>query len=38
MKTNIIVVLDRSGSMASVKEDVEGGFNTFLDDQKKIKR
>lgn len=38
MKTNhtdITVVLDRSGSMASVADDTIGGFNRFLDDQKK---
>lgn len=32
----IIVVLDRSGSMASIKEDMEGGFNTFIDEQRKL--
>jgi hypothetical protein len=38
MKTNhtdITIVLDRSGSMASVASDTIGGFNRFLDDQKK---
>jgi hypothetical protein len=35
MKTEIIVITDRSGSMQSIKPDVIGGFNTFLDDQKK---
>jgi hypothetical protein len=34
--TEIIVVLDRSGSMASIKADMEGGFNTFLAEQKKV--
>lgn len=33
--TDITVVLDRSGSMASVKNDTIGGFNTFLADQQK---
>jgi len=33
--TEIIVVLDRSGSMASVKSDVIGGFNSFIENQKK---
>ena len=33
--THIAVVLDRSGSMASCKSDVIGGFNQFLNDQKK---
>lgn len=33
-KTEIVVVLDRSGSMQSVKADTIGGFNQFLDTQK----
>lgn len=33
--TDISIVLDRSGSMESVKSDTIGGFNAFLDDQKK---
>lgn len=32
--TEIIVVLDRSGSMWSVKEDSEGGYNSFIEEQK----
>lgn len=28
-KTEIVVILDRSGSMASLKADMEGGFETF---------
>jgi uncharacterized protein YegL len=32
--TFIAVVLDRSGSMSSVRADTIGGFNTFLRDQK----
>jgi von Willebrand factor type A domain-containing protein len=28
--TDIILVVDRSGSMASVKEDAEGGVNAFI--------
>ena len=31
----IIVVIDRSGSMESIKKDAIGGFNQFLADQKK---
>jgi Mg-chelatase subunit ChlD len=31
---HISIVLDRSGSMASIASDVVGGFNTFLADQK----
>ena len=35
-KTEIVIVLDRSGSMASIKKDIEGGFKTFLDKQKTL--
>lgn len=38
MKQNsidITVLLDRSGSMESIKHDMEGGFATFLDEQRK---
>jgi hypothetical protein len=34
--TDIIVVLDRSGSMSPLQADVIGGFNRFLEDQKKV--
>lgn len=34
--TDITIVLDRSGSMESVANDTIGGFNRFLDDQKKV--
>jgi hypothetical protein len=37
MKTLIIVIMDESGSMGSKKNDVIGGFNSFISDQKKIK-
>jgi hypothetical protein len=30
MKTDITMLLDRTGSMAAVREDTVGGFNTFL--------
>jgi hypothetical protein len=33
--TDITVILDRSGSMSTVKSDTIGGFNTFLEEQKK---
>lgn len=36
MKTEIAVVLDRSGSMGSVRDDTIGGFNAFLEKQKEI--
>lgn len=32
----IAVVMDQSGSMQSVKNDAIGGFNSFLEDQKKL--
>lgn len=31
----IVAILDRSGSMSSIKDDAIGGFNTFLEAQKK---
>lgn len=34
--TDITLVLDRSGSMSTVREDTIGGFNTFLSDQKAV--
>ena len=34
MKTEIIAITDRSGSMASIMNDVIGGYNTFLKEQK----
>lgn len=33
--TDITVVVDRSGSMASCRKDAVGGLNTFIDEQKK---
>lgn len=35
-KTEIIVVLDRSGSMESIKADMIGGFATFIEEQNAI--
>ena len=35
-ETDITVVLDRSGSMASVRDDAIGGFNSFLEEQKAV--
>jgi uncharacterized protein YegL len=32
--TEIVVILDRSGSMDTIKNDAIGGFNTFLESQK----
>jgi len=37
MKTLIVIVLDESGSMSSKLQDVLGGYNTFLDQQKAVK-
>lgn len=36
MKTEIIAIIDRSGSMANIVKDAIGGFNTFLADQKTV--
>jgi len=36
-RTEIIIILDRSGSMESVRADTIGGFNSFLADQQKLK-
>lgn len=33
--TEILVILDRSGSMATIAADVVGGVNTFLDEQRR---
>lgn len=32
--TEIVCIVDRSGSMASIRDDAIGGFNTFLEAQK----
>lgn len=34
--TDVTFVLDRSGSMESIKSDTIGGFNRFVEDQKKV--
>jgi uncharacterized protein YegL len=34
--TKIVFILDKSGSMAFCKNDVIGGFNTFIEDQKQL--
>lgn len=33
-RTHISVILDRTGSMESIRDDIIGGFNAFLDGQK----
>lgn len=35
-RTEIIVLLDRSGSMQEIRADMEGGFNSFIEEQKKV--
>jgi uncharacterized protein YegL len=35
-KTQIVCILDRSGSMGAIIDDAIGGFNQFLEDQKKL--
>ena len=37
MKTKIVFILDRSGSMVNIASDVIGGFNQFLKEQKEVK-
>jgi len=34
--TDMTVLLDRSGSMQVIRNDMEGGFNSFRDEQKKL--
>lgn len=34
--THLTLVCDRTGSMATIKDDAEGGVNHFLDEQKKV--
>ena len=34
-RTELVCILDRSGSMSSIRNDAIGGFNTFLSEQKK---
>lgn len=36
MKADLIFILDKSGSMASLRNDSIGGFNNFVEDQKKV--
>lgn len=36
MTTDITLVLDRSGSMDTIREDVIGGFNAFVEEQRKL--
>ena len=34
--THIIVILDRSGSMSTIRTDMQGGFNEFVSDQRDV--
>ena len=34
--THIIMILDRSGSMSTIKKDMEGGLNEFITKQQKV--
>lgn len=34
--TEIVCILDRSGSMDEIKDDAIGGFNSFLEEQRKV--
>lgn len=34
--TDITIILDRSGSMSTTKKDAIGGFNSFIETQKKV--
>lgn len=36
MKTEIICIIDKSGSMNKIKNDAIGGFNAFLQEQRKL--
>ena len=36
MKTEILVVTDRSGSMSTTAQDVIGGYNTFIREQREV--
>lgn len=35
-KTSITVILDKSGSMDTIKSDTIGGYNSFIEEQKKL--
>ena len=36
MKAEIVCIIDRSGSMESIRTDAIGGFNAFLKAQKEL--
>lgn len=33
---DVIMIIDRSGSMGSIRQDAEGGVNSFIDEQKEV--
>ncbi len=35
MKTELVLIMDRSGSMHDIQKEMEGGINSFVDEQKK---
>lgn len=35
-RTEIITIFDTSGSMETIRADAEGGYNAFIDEQKKL--
>lgn len=35
-RCEVVVLLDRSGSMSSIKTDMEGGYNRFVEEQRKL--
>ena len=37
-RDEIVLIIDKSGSMGAIKDDAIGGFNSFLAEQKKIDR
>jgi len=34
--TEIVCIIDRSGSMGSIQKDAQGGFDAFIEEQKKV--
>lgn len=34
--THLVILIDRSGSMSSIKKDMEGGLNDFIKNQKEL--
>lgn len=36
-KTEVVLILDKSGSMAGKENDTIGGYNSFIENQKKKK-